>query len=195
MGRTVTSKSPLSIILISNNSLLKPGIEAIIGREIDFLTEVDENYQLPESGILLLASGACSTRQRINTLSLIRRADKMESWRIINLIDERVEGERKFARLTGYPSVGLQCSFSIFSSMLKELLFNNVERQKDSVINLTRAQWSVILSSLSDDYMLKTKSKSSFYNHRTLGLRRINVKNIHTLRLIVTGCRNTGNKE
>ncbi|ENM1950611.1 hypothetical protein [Citrobacter braakii] len=195
MGRTVTSKSPLSIILISNNSLLKPGIEAIIGREIDFLTEVDENYQLPESGILLLASGACSTRQRINTLSLIRRADKMESWRIINLIDERVEGERKFARLTGYPSVGLQCSFSIFSSMLKELLFNNVERQKDSIINLTRAQWSVILSSLSDDYMLKTKSKSSFYNHRTLGLRRINVKNIHTLRLIVTGCRNTGNKE
>lgn len=194
MGSTVTSKPPLSIILISNNSLLKLGLEAIIGRKIDCLTEVDENHQLPESGILLLAPGSCSTRQRINILSLIRSKDKMKSWRIINLIDERVENELKFAKLTGCPYVGLQCSLSIFSSMLMELIFKNVERQKDSVINLTRAQWSVILSSLSDDYIFKTKSKSSFYNHRTLGLRRINVKNIHTLRLIVTGCRNTEHK-
>lgn len=194
MGSTIIRNTSLSIMLISNNALLKPGLEAITGREIDYLTEVDENQQLPERGILLFAPGSCSTRQRINTLSLMRRIDKMERWCIINLIDERIENEKKFAHLTGYPSVSLQSSLSIFSSMLEELLTNSIERKKDSIINLTRAQWTVILSSLSDDYMIKTKKKSSFYNHRTLGLRRINVKNTHALRLIVTGCRNTENK-
>lgn len=194
MDSTIIRNTSLSILLISNNTLLKPGLEAITGREIDCLTEVDENHELPERGILLFAPGSCSTRQRINTLSLMRRIDKMANWRIINLIDERVENEQEFAYLTGYPSVGLQFSISIFSSILKELLTNSIERRKDSIINLTRAQWTVILSSLSDDYMIKTKKKSSFYNHRTLGLRRINVKNIHALRLIVTGCRSTENK-
>lgn len=100
-------------------------------------------------------------------------------------MDRRNAGVARFTQLTGLSSVDLR---SDLDEICRVVITGTEEMEKNttgSVNMLTRSQWSAIHDSLDERYAKKTRHKS-FYTLRSVALARINLKNIHELRIIMS---------
>lgn len=121
-------------------------------------------------------------------LSLSRLLALSSNWYGVVLYDQKSDYECRFSQFMGLPVLSLKLTYQNLEKAIVGIQRKRYLSSK-SVKNLTERQWMAVINSIDSNVLADNKSnRKTIYSHRKKGLDKLNVRNMHEFRCILSGC-------
>lgn len=181
--RKKTVRDSLPVIFMGANGYLKNGLESMLSCSFRPYSDFNKYFR----GLLLLAPQSCTTELRMNMLCMTRLISNSPGWKGIVFADENDVSSKKFSIITGLPIVDLSANIKVMRKAIIDVMNKKQRVSTRSVGKLTDYQWGAMISSLGGNVIPGIEDTKKLYSYRASALNRINIKNIHQLRVLLSG--------